>query len=66
VRIVLKKRTAIFSYRDWRENKSDRWNDVECTLLKCRCSLFLEEKRIAEGLTRYYGVKEILLPPRKL
>jgi len=39
---------------------------VECTLLKCRCSLFLEEKRIAEGLTRYYGVKEILLPPRKL
>lgn len=31
-----------------------------------RCSLFLEEERIAEALTRYYGVKEILLPPRKL
>ncbi|KAG5334606.1 HYDIN protein, partial [Acromyrmex charruanus] len=29
-------------------------------------SLFLEEERIAEALTRYYGVKEILLPPRKL
>ncbi|KYN44368.1 Hydrocephalus-inducing protein [Trachymyrmex septentrionalis] len=28
-------------------------------------SLFLEEQ-IAEALTRYYGVKEILLPPRKL
>lgn len=31
-----------------------------------RCSLFLEERQIAEALTRYYGVKEILLPPRKL
>lgn len=31
-----------------------------------RCSLFLEEERIAETLTRYYGIKEILLPPRKL
>lgn len=30
------------------------------------CSLFLEEERIAEILTRYYGVKEILLPLRKL
>ena len=30
-----------------------------------RYSLFLEEQ-IAEALTRYYGVKEILLPPRKL
>ncbi|KYQ52600.1 Hydrocephalus-inducing protein [Trachymyrmex zeteki] len=29
-------------------------------------NLFLEEERIAEALTRYYGVKEILLPPRKL
>ncbi|XP_039306782.1 hydrocephalus-inducing protein homolog [Solenopsis invicta] len=29
-------------------------------------SLFLEEERITEALTRYYGVKEILLPPRKL
>ncbi|XP_011879968.1 PREDICTED: uncharacterized protein LOC105568710 [Vollenhovia emeryi] len=29
-------------------------------------SLFLEEERIAEALTCYYGVKEILLPPRKL
>ncbi|XP_018395305.1 PREDICTED: hydrocephalus-inducing protein homolog [Cyphomyrmex costatus] len=29
-------------------------------------SFFLEEERIAEALTRYYGVKEILLPPRKL
>lgn len=29
-------------------------------------SLFLEEERIAEALTRYYGVREILLPPRKL
>ncbi|XP_036144321.1 LOW QUALITY PROTEIN: hydrocephalus-inducing protein [Monomorium pharaonis] len=43
-------------------------NDVECTLLNkpMRYSLFLEEERIAEALTRYYGVKEILLPPRKL
>ncbi|XP_072764383.1 hydrocephalus-inducing protein homolog [Anoplolepis gracilipes] len=29
-------------------------------------SLFLEEERLAEALTRYYGVEEILLPPRKL
>lgn len=41
---------------------------MECTLLNkpTRCSLFLEDERIAEALTRYYGVKEILLPPRKL
>lgn len=31
-----------------------------------RCSFFLEEERIVEALTCYYGVKEILLPPRKL
>ncbi|EFN85829.1 Hydrocephalus-inducing protein [Harpegnathos saltator] len=29
-------------------------------------SLFPEEERAAEALIRYYGVKEILLPPRKL
>ncbi|XP_014477569.1 PREDICTED: hydrocephalus-inducing protein homolog [Dinoponera quadriceps] len=29
-------------------------------------SLFPEEERAAEVLIRYYGVKEILLPPRKL
>ncbi|XP_011690792.1 PREDICTED: hydrocephalus-inducing protein-like [Wasmannia auropunctata] len=29
-------------------------------------SLFREEEQIAEALTRYYGVKEILLPHRKL
>lgn len=43
-------------------------NDVKCTLLSksTRRSLFLEEERVAEALTRYYGVEEILLPPRKL
>lgn len=41
---------------------------MDCILLNksIRCSLFLEEERIAEALTRYYGVKEILLPLRKL
>lgn len=42
---------------------------VECALrnkLRRVRSLFPEEERAAEALIRYYGAKEILLPPRKL
>ncbi|KAL6255305.1 hypothetical protein P5V15_013645 [Pogonomyrmex californicus] len=45
--------TTIINYGPWNVNIAIK-------------NLFLEEERIAEALTRYYGVKEILLPPRKL
>lgn len=40
--------------------------DVLLNKLRRVRSFFPEEERAVEALTRYYGVKEILLPPRKL